>query len=139
MRRALLTLLLLCCAAVGVSAADEGGAVEPVVLSERDEARYERLVQELRCLVCQNQSVAESNAPLALDLRRIVRRMLAEGRSDGEIKEFMRGRYGDFVLYQPPFSATTALLWVGPALLLLVALLLWRWRLRTGVVEDDES
>jgi cytochrome c-type biogenesis protein CcmH len=82
-------------------------------------ARAAQLANELRCLVCQNQSIADSNAELAVDLRRQIREQIAAGRSDGEIVDFMVTRYGDFVLYRPPFKAATALLWLGPALLVL--------------------
>jgi cytochrome c-type biogenesis protein CcmH len=83
------------------------------------QARYERLTNELRCLVCQNQTIADSNAELAQDLRKQTRDMLASGASDAEIKAFMTERYGDFVLYKPPVKATTLLLWLAPGLLLL--------------------
>jgi cytochrome c-type biogenesis protein CcmH len=87
-----------------------------------EEARYQALIDELRCLVCQNQTIAESNAPLAADLREQVRKQMAEGRTDGEIIEYVTARYGDFVLYRPPFKVRTWLLWLGPfALLLTVA------------------
>ena len=82
-------------------------------------ARAVQLANELRCLVFQNQSIAESNAELAVDLRRQIRDQIAAGRSDDEIVDFMVSRYGDFVLYRPPFKATTLLLWLGPALLVL--------------------
>ena len=82
--------------------------------------RAVRLAEQLRCLVCQNQSIADSNAELAVDLRRQIREQIAAGRSDGEIVDYMVQRYGDFVLYRPPFKATTMLLWLGPALLLLI-------------------
>jgi cytochrome c-type biogenesis protein CcmH len=82
--------------------------------------RAVRLAEQLRCLVCQNQTIADSNAPLAVDLRSQIREQISEGRSDGEIVGYMVQRYGDFVLYRPPFKATTALLWIGPALLLLI-------------------
>jgi cytochrome c-type biogenesis protein CcmH len=90
-------------------------------------ARYESLNRELRCLVCQNQSIADSHAPLATDLRRQVHSMLLAGRSDAEIIGFMTERYGDYVLYKPPLTALTVLLWLGPFLLLAVAATLW-WR-----------
>jgi cytochrome c-type biogenesis protein CcmH/NrfF len=91
------------------------------------EARVQRLSAELRCLVCQNQSLADSNAPLALDLKSQVREQLRAGRSDTEVMAYMTQRYGDFVLYRPPVKATTLLLWTGPALLALGGLwLLWR-------------
>lgn len=83
------------------------------------DARVRALSYELRCLVCQNESIAESRAPLAQDLRAQVREQLAAGKSESEVIDFMVARYGDFVLYRPPFKATTALLWLGPALLLL--------------------
>jgi cytochrome c-type biogenesis protein CcmH len=83
------------------------------------QARYEHLIRELRCLVCQNQSIADSNASLASDLRREVREMILAGRSDDEIRAFMTERYGDFVLYKPPVAPRTWLLWLAPALLLL--------------------
>lgn len=83
------------------------------------QARYERLIKDLRCLVCQNQSIADSNATLAGDLRREVREMMIAGQSDDQIREFMTARYGDFVLYRPPVSPRTWLLWSAPVLLLL--------------------
>jgi len=76
------------------------------------------LASKLRCLVCQNQSIADSHAGLAVDLRRQIREQIAAGKSDTEIVNFMTDRYGDFVLYEPPFKATTLLLWLGPLLLL---------------------
>ncbi len=82
-------------------------------------ARAVQLANELRCLVCQNQSIAESNAELAVDLRHQIRDQIAAGRSDDEIVDFMVTRYGDFVLYRPPFKTATLLLWVGPLLLVL--------------------
>jgi cytochrome c-type biogenesis protein CcmH len=83
------------------------------------QARAVRLSSELRCLVCQNQTIADSNADLAVDLRRQVREQIAQGRTDREIIDFMTTRYGEFVLYRPPLRASTLLLWGGPALLLL--------------------
>ena len=81
--------------------------------------RAARLGTELRCLVCQNQTIEDSNAGLAVDLRRQIDEQIAAGRSDDEIRDYMVARYGDFVLYRPPLKATTVLLWLGPALLLL--------------------
>jgi cytochrome c-type biogenesis protein CcmH len=86
-----------------------------------DEQRIRQLEEKLRCLVCQNQTLADSGAELAGDLRRQVREQVAAGRSDEEIVSFLVQRYGDFVLYDPPFKATTALLWIGPFVLLLGA------------------
>ena len=85
--------------------------------------RLQALSRELRCLVCQNETIADSNAELAVDLRREIRGMIQEGRSDNEILEFMVTRYGDFVLYRPPVKAITLLLWGGPIALLLIAVL----------------
>jgi cytochrome c-type biogenesis protein CcmH len=84
------------------------------------EARMVRITSELRCLVCQNQTIADSNAALAVDLRREARELIAQGKSDAEVVDYMTARYGDFVLYRPPLKATTFLLWFGPALLLVV-------------------
>ena len=81
-------------------------------------ARAVGLSEKLRCLVCQNQTIADSNAELAQDLRRQIHEQIAAGKSDDEIIAYMVARYGDFVLYQPPVKSTTALLWAGPALLL---------------------
>ena len=84
-----------------------------------EQARYERLIRDLRCLVCQNESIADSNAPLASDLRREVRELMAEGKGDAEIRVFLTERYGDFVLYRPPLTPRTWLLWSAPVLFLL--------------------
>src|SRR3954470_3800057 len=83
-------------------------------------ARAVKLAEKLRCLVCQNQSIADSNAELAQDLRRQIREQIVAGKSDAEILDYMVARYGDFVLYQPPVKATTLLLWAAPLLLLLI-------------------
>ena len=90
--------------------------------SPQHEQRYKRLVDELRCLVCQNQNLADSNSELAQDLRKQVYKMISAGQSDKEIKDFMVTRYGDFVLYRPPFKATTFLLWAGPFIILVIGL-----------------
>jgi len=84
------------------------------------EARMTHIASELRCLVCQNQTIADSNADLAQDLRRQVREMLRKGDDDAKIIQYMTDRYGDFVLYRPPVKATTLLLWFGPAAMLLL-------------------
>ena len=83
------------------------------------EKRVTSLAHELRCLVCQNQTLADSNAPLAVDLRNQVREQLASGKSEQDVLDFMVARYGDFVLYRPPFKASTVFLWSGPFLFLL--------------------
>ena len=92
--------------------------------------RTAALADELRCLVCQNQTLAESNAPLAVDLRKEMREQLAQGASEREVREFMVARYGDFVLYKPPFKASTAALWLGPLALLLIGIVLLVRRVR---------
>jgi len=84
------------------------------------QARYEELTSEIRCLVCQNETIADSTAPLAADLRREVRRMVETGQTDNEIKDFLVERYGDFVLYRPQFKSKTAALWLAPFVLLVV-------------------
>lgn len=96
------------------------GEARPLGDDPAVEARLKHLAVELRCLVCQNQTLADSNAPLAEDLRREVREMIVKDMSDKEIIEFLVERYGDFVLYRPPLKATTTLLWVGPFVLLAV-------------------
>ena len=88
--------------------------------NENEAQRIRSLEEKLRCLVCQNQTIADSNAELAADLRRQIKEQIAAGKSDKEIVDYMVARYGDFVLYQPPVKSTTLLLWAGPALLVLV-------------------
>jgi cytochrome c-type biogenesis protein CcmH len=83
-------------------------------------ALYEKLGDEVRCLVCQNQTIGDSSAPLAQDLRREIREQIAAGRSEAEIKDFLTERYGDFVLYRPRFGGSGMFLWLAPVLLLLV-------------------
>ncbi|AKS42508.1 cytochrome c-type biogenesis protein [Wenzhouxiangella marina] len=90
---------------------------------EVEERRFQALSQELRCTVCQNQSLADSDAPLARDLRRQVYEMIRAGRADMEIRQFMVDRYGEFVLYRPPIASHTLLLWGGPLILLLGGLI----------------
>ena len=102
-------------------AAQVGTDVAPLEFRDAaEEARFHALVAELRCVMCQNQSLADSNAQIAYDLRREVLALMREGRSDAEIKEFLVARYGEFVLYRPRVERTTWLLWLGPGLLLLV-------------------
>jgi cytochrome c-type biogenesis protein CcmH len=98
----------------------------PAFGAENLDKRVAALADELRCLVCQNQTLAESNAPLAVDLRNQIREQLSKGASERDVREFMVARYGDFVLYKPPFKASTAALWVGPFVLLAIGI----WVLR---------
>lgn len=109
--------LLLCCLlSVAIAAvAKEAG---PVAADAVVEQRLTHLAAELRCLVCQNQSLADSNADLAVDLRNQVREQIRAGKSDAQIRSWLTERYGDFVLYRPPVKSTTVLLWLGPFLLL---------------------
>jgi cytochrome c-type biogenesis protein CcmH len=98
------------------------------------ERRVAHLANELRCLVCQNQTLADSNAPLAVDLRNQIREQLKAGKTERDVLDFMVARYGDFVLYRPPFKAATAALWLGPfVLLLLGAWILYRRLVRKRV------
>lgn len=94
---------------------------QPLVEDARTEARLAAIAEELRCLVCQNESLASSRADLAMDLKREIREQIRAGRSDAEIRDFMVRRYGDFVLYRPPLKESTLLLWGGPFILLLAA------------------
>ena len=106
-------------------------ASKPVVqLDATDARRAAALAEQLRCLVCQNQSIAESNAELAVDLRREINEQIRAGRSDSDIVDFMVARYGDFVLYRPPVKPHTLLLWFGPALLAAAALIAFMRALR---------
>lgn len=114
MNKRLFALLLVLCA---LSARAAQPAADAAL-----EQHVMRLAQELRCLVCQNQTIADSHADLALDLRQQVREQLARGRSDQQVIDFMVRRYGDFVLYRPPVKASTWLLWFGPFALLLAGL-----------------
>jgi cytochrome c-type biogenesis protein CcmH len=95
-------------------------AIETEKLDDPElQARFEKITNELRCLVCQNQTIADSNAELAQDLRGQTRRMLLEGSTDTEVRDYMTQRYGDFVLYRPPLTGRTFVLWSAPVLLLL--------------------
>jgi cytochrome c-type biogenesis protein CcmH len=105
--------------------------------SEQMEADYNQLVNELRCLVCQNQNLAGSDADLAKDLRRETYTMLNEGKSPQQVVQFMVERYGDFVLYRPQFKSTTYLLWLGPFLLLLGVLIWLIRRLRAPATNPE--
>jgi cytochrome c-type biogenesis protein CcmH len=105
--------------------------------SPEEEQRYEHLVRDLRCLVCQNQSLADSDADLARDLRDEVFKMIHEGKSEQEASQFLVDRYGDFVLYRPPFNPQTLLLWTGPLLVLFGALALVRHQARLRACATD--
>jgi cytochrome c-type biogenesis protein CcmH len=105
-------------------------AQEPLVFeNQQQQDRFDKLTLELRCLVCQNQNLADSDAPLAHDLRREVHEMLIAGKSNDEIKDFLVTRYGDFVLYRPPVQKNTYLLWLAPLIMLLAG----AWILRISI------
>ena len=110
----------------------------PLAEDEAIEKRLNIIAEELRCLVCQNESLAGSRADLAQDLRREVRTLMKEGKTDAEVKDFLVSRYGDFVLYRPPVKPTTWLLWAGPFLLLAagIATLIAYLRRRASRVTD---
>ncbi len=138
MKRAAVGLVLLGASLVAVAADTPFHFDHP-----EQSARYDRLAQELRCLVCQNQSLADSHADLAQDLRNEVYRMITSGKTDQEIVDFLVARYGEFVLYRPPVSPLTWLLWFGPALLLAGAGGVWwqiaRKRPNAGLPNAEEA
>ena len=96
------------------------GEAQPLAEDPALEARLKAMSQELRCLVCQNSTLADSSAPLAEDLRKEIRVQLRQGKSDKEVVDYLVARYGDFVRYRPPVNNSTALLWFGPFLLLII-------------------
>jgi cytochrome c-type biogenesis protein CcmH len=136
----LLAVLLALCLLAGVPTAralDANGQIEDPVL----QARFERITKDLRCLVCQNESIADSNVELASDLRRQVREMLIAGKSDDAIFDFMTDRYGDFVRFNPPLKPKTLLIWGAPFVVLVlgVGIIFFIVRRRSSMPLDDES
>jgi cytochrome c-type biogenesis protein CcmH len=132
---AMLAMLLLAVPALAPAIDSERAFDDPVL-----QQRYENINRELRCLVCQNQTIADSNAGLASDLRREVRELIAAGKTDDEIREFMIERYGDFVLYRPRMTAQNLLLWAAPILLLVFGVIAALRVIRRRAAEaDDES
>ena len=131
-------LLGLVCAAHACAKEAPAVAADPAF-----EKRVTRLSEELRCLVCQNQTIADSNAELAVDLRNQVREQMRQGRSDDAIRSYMVERYGDFILYRPPVKASTALLWFGPLVLVVGGIgglaLYVRQRRRLALDDDTEN
>jgi cytochrome c-type biogenesis protein CcmH len=111
----LLSLLFICAYAVPVVAIDTGVAFDDPEL----QARYEHIISEVRCLKCQNQTIKDSNAFLAGDLRREIRRLISEGNSDDQVYDFLVQRYGEFALYRPRMSGKTLILWIAPGLFIL--------------------
>lgn len=114
--------LLICCACAGTPVQAQNPIEPREFSSELEQMRYRELIGELRCTVCQNESIESSNAELAADLRNQVYNQIRQGRSDSEIRQYMRDRYGDFVLYDPPLAGHTLILWLGPVVLLLTGL-----------------
>ena len=137
MSRRLLVCALWLAGASAAFAIDQEIAFSDPVLNER----YLGLIHEIRCPKCLNESIADSDAPVAADLRREVRRLIGDGKSDGEIKDFLSARYGDFVLYRPRVSETTWALWAGPFVFLLIGgIVFWRIvRSRLSQPLDDEE
>jgi len=131
-------ILLLCLAGVPFAACAQ--TAQPTTDDPVANKRAVSLAEELRCLVCQNQTIADSHAELAVDLRRQIREQIAQGRSDSQIIDYMVDRYGDFVLYRPPLKATTLLLWFGPPALLVfgLAFLFYYLKARRTRVEQQQ-
>ena len=113
---------------------------EPPFEDPQLEAQYQALIKEVRCLVCQNQTIADSNAPLAADLRREIREMMGEGASRGEVVEFLVARYGEFVLYRPRLKPSTWALWGAPAIFLVIGMVVFARILRKRMTQPlDEQ
>lgn len=127
MRRTIFGFMLVLATAISVPVYAD--VATPVAADPALEVRVKALTEELRCLVCQNQTIADSHADLAIDLKNQVREKLAQGMSDKQIIDYMVQRYGDFVLYRPPVKSTTWLLWFGPFLLLICGLAVLGWKL----------
>lgn len=126
MNRAFLIVILLCLTKATVFA----NGLYPLD-TPRQDAQFTHLLRELRCLVCQNQDLADSNAELAKDLRNEVYQLVKSGKTDGEIMQYLTDRYGDFILFKPPVKGITAMLWFGPALFMLLGLFIfWHTCLR---------
>ena len=125
--------------ALAASAAHAAGVAPDMAADPALEARVNQLSAELRCLVCQNQSLADSNAALALQLKAQVREQLGNGRSEKQVIDYMTARYGDFVLYRPPLKASTVLLWTGPALLVIAGIGALALGLRRRASQPDLS
>ena len=134
-----LTAALLLLVAPAAFAIDAGEAFDDPVL----QARYEEIISEVRCLQCQNESLKDSNAFLAVDLRREIRRLLSEGKSNAEIYDFLVQRYGEFALYRPRMSGKTLFLWLAPLLLIaagsVVAFRVVRTRMALPIADDDDE
>ena len=134
----IILLLLLCVLPLHLQAGPRGQPKEPIVFENPQiESDYLELSEELRCLVCQNQNLIDSNAELADDLRREVAKMLKQGKNKEQVTEFMVDRYGDFVLYNPPFKAQTWLLWGGPFVLMFFGIFILLKKIRAAKEENN--
>ena len=135
MRKVAIALLVLL--AAPAAAVDTQAPLE----SAEQQSLYRKLLEEVRCMVCQNQNLADSDAPLARDMRRELRRMVEGGASETDVKQFLLDRYGDFALYRPRLAPNTVLLWVGPGLIVVLALgaiaMTIRRRMRMPIPEED--
>lgn len=133
MLRRIATFLLCLWLPVVALAQVKGDVAPPVFRDGFEEARFRDLTHELRCVMCQNQSLADSNAEIARDLRNEVLVLMRQGKTDAEIRDFMVARYGEFVLYKPRMQGATLLLWLGPLVLVLLGgLIVWRLVRRGG-------
>ena len=135
----LIIILMFLMATASVFAIDTEQAFDDPVM----QARYEELIAEVRCVTCQNQNIKDSNAFIAADLRREIRRLMSEGKSDAEVKDFLVTRYGDFVLYRPQFAGKTLALWIAPFLLVLLGMFaifrVLRHRMTLPIDEDGQA
>ena len=134
--KSLATVLLVLMAASAAAVDTEA----PLQTAEQ-QSLYRKLLEEVRCMVCQNQNLRDSDAPLARDMRRELRRMVEEGASEGDVKQFLLDRYGDFALYRPRLAPNTLLLWAGPGVIVVLALgaiaLVIRRRMQMPIPEED--
>ena len=132
-----LAVVLLALYAISLPAQD----TQPPLENVEQQSLYRKLLEEVRCMVCQNQNLKDSNAPLAKDMRRELRRMVEEGASEADVKQFLLDRYGDYALYRPRLAPNTLVLWAGPGVLLIVALgaltLVIRRRTRMPIPEEE--
>ena len=132
-----LAAILLALYAINLPAQD----TQPPLENVEQQSLYRKLLEEVRCMVCQNQNLKDSNAPLAKDMRRELRRMVEEGASEADVKQFLLDRYGDYALYRPRLAPNTLVLWAGPGVLLIVALgalaLVIRRRTRMPIPEEE--
>ncbi len=132
-----LAAVLLVLVAATATAVDTEAPLE----TAEQQSLYRKLLEEVRCMVCQNQNLADSDAPLARDMRRELRRMVEEGASEGDVKQFLLDRYGDFALYRPRLAPNTLLLWIGPGVIVLLALgaiaLVIRRRMQMPIPDEE--